>query len=73
MRIEGRGGEAHPFAGGTVEAHGDHRIAMSFTVAALRSRGPIHIRDTANVGTSFPGFVALARSVGLDVSVAEGD
>ena len=72
MRIEGRGGEAHPFAGGTVEAHGDHRIAMSFTVAALRSRGPIHVRDTANVGTSFPGFVALARSVGLDVSVAEG-
>ena len=72
MRIEGRGGEAHPFAGGTVEAHGDHRIAMSFTVAALRSRGPIHVRDTANVGTSFPGFVALARSVGLDVNVAEG-
>ena len=72
MRIEGRGGEAHPFAGGTVEAHGDHRIAMSFTVAALRSRGPIHVRDTANVGTSFPGFVALARSVGLDVSVAAG-
>ena len=73
MRIEGRGGEAHPFAGGTVEAHGDHRIAMSFTVAALRSRGPIHIRDTANVATSFPGFVALARLVGLDVSVAKGD
>jgi 3-phosphoshikimate 1-carboxyvinyltransferase len=42
-------------------------------VAALRSGGPIHIRDTANVATSFPGFVALARLVGLDVSVAKGD
>jgi hypothetical protein len=26
------------------------------------------VRDTANVATSFPGFVALARSVGLDLA-----
>jgi len=69
MRIEGRGGEATPFAGGTIQSHGDHRIAMSFTVAALRSRGAIRVEDTANVGTSFPGFVDLARQVGLGVQV----
>lgn len=71
MRIQGRGGEARPFAGGTVESHGDHRIAMSFAVASLRSGGPIRILDTTNVATSFPGFVALANSVGLDIRVSQ--
>ena len=67
MRIEGRGGDAAPFAGGTVQSHGDHRIAMAFAVAALRSRGPVTIVDTENVGTSFPGFADLAASVGMRV------
>lgn len=70
MRIEGHGEQAQPFAGGRVSSHGDHRIAMSFAVAALRSRGAIRIDDTVNVGTSFPGFVDLARSVGLNITVA---
>lgn len=52
-------------SGGTVDSHGDHRIAMSFAIAALRAAGPVSIRDCANVNTSFPGFVALARSAGL--------
>ena len=30
------------------------------------------IRDVANVATSFPGFVALARSVGLDIRESAG-
>jgi len=50
-----------------VDSHGDHRIAMSFAVAALRSLGPIAIRDCANVNTSFPGFAALARGAGLTI------
>ncbi|MBA3480083.1 MAG: 3-phosphoshikimate 1-carboxyvinyltransferase [Lautropia sp.] len=67
MRIVGRGAEANPFAGGTVESHGDHRIAMAFAVAALRSSGPITILDTGNVTTSFPGFADMAASVGMRV------
>jgi 3-phosphoshikimate 1-carboxyvinyltransferase len=67
MRIEGRA--AGPaFGGGEVEAFGDHRIAMAFSVASLRAAKSIGIRDVANVATSFPGFVDLARSVGLDVT-----
>ena len=54
-------------SGGTVDSHGDHRIAMSFAVAALRARGPIRIGDCANVNTSFPGFAALAREAGLAI------
>jgi 3-phosphoshikimate 1-carboxyvinyltransferase len=66
MEITGRG-EGPAFAGGAVDSFGDHRIAMSFGIASLRSGGPISIRDVANVATSFPGFVDLSRSVGLDI------
>jgi 3-phosphoshikimate 1-carboxyvinyltransferase len=52
---------------GAVESHGDHRIAMSFAMAALRANGPIDIADVANVNTSFPGFVTLASEAGLDI------
>lgn len=55
-------------AGGSVDSLGDHRIAMAFAMAALRASGPIEISDCANVNTSFPNFVSLASSVGLDVS-----
>ena len=67
MRIEGRG-DGPAFSGGEVDSFGDHRIAMSFTIASLRAAKTLSIRDVANVATSFPGFVALARSVGLRVS-----
>ncbi len=60
------GGSLH---GGTVDSHGDHRIAMAFTVASLRTDGPVRIRDCANVATSFPGFPELASQAGLDVEV----
>jgi 3-phosphoshikimate 1-carboxyvinyltransferase len=53
--------------GGRVDSHGDHRIAMAFAVASLIAGGAIEIADTANVATSFPGFVSLARSAGLEL------
>jgi 3-phosphoshikimate 1-carboxyvinyltransferase len=55
--------------GGRIASHGDHRIAMSFAIAALRAGGPIDIDDCANVDTSFPGFAALAAGSGLDIRV----
>jgi len=59
-------------SGGTVDSHGDHRIAMSFAVAASCAAGPVRILDVANVATSFPGFLDVASGAGLDV-VAGGD
>lgn len=53
---------------GTIDSHGDHRIAMAFAMAGLRSQGNISITDCANVNTSFPGFVALAAHVGLQIN-----
>jgi len=55
------------FAAATVDSHGDHRIAMAFAVAALRSDGPITIRDCDNVNTSFPGFVDACRRIGMNI------
>jgi 3-phosphoshikimate 1-carboxyvinyltransferase len=60
-----RGGQA--LGGGVIESHGDHRIAMAFAVAGLVARSPIEIRDVANVATSFPGFLEIARSAGLRI------
>ena len=60
-----KGGE---MLGGTVDSHGDHRIAMAFAMAGLRANDQIRIADCENVGTSFPEFVELAAEVGLKVS-----
>lgn len=56
---------------GTVYSHHDHRIAMSFAVAALRAKGPIIIEGCDNVATSFPSFVELATEVGMRLEVSE--
>ena len=60
-----RGGSG--FSGGSVDSHGDHRVAMAFAIASARASGPIEVRDVANVATSFPGFVQTSRSVGLQI------
>lgn len=70
MRIEGKP-EGAAFRGGEIDSRGDHRIAMAFCIASLRAAKPIAVRDTANVATSFPGFVTLARAVGLDLAESE--
>jgi 3-phosphoshikimate 1-carboxyvinyltransferase len=54
--------------GGEVVSHGDHRIAMSFSIAGLRASAPITIHDCANVNTSFPEFRDLAKQLGLQLT-----
>jgi len=55
-------------SGGSVKSHGDHRVAMSFAVAATRAGWPVRIEDTAAVDTSFPGFVQCLRSLGVGIN-----
>lgn len=59
--------EGGPIGGGEITTHHDHRIAMSFAVASLRSTDTIKILDCAHVATSFPGFSELANSVGFNI------
>jgi 3-phosphoshikimate 1-carboxyvinyltransferase len=63
IAIRGRAGAS--LGSGTVNSHGDHRIAMAFTMAALKASGPIEILDCNNVATSFPGFAGLVRQCGI--------
>jgi 3-phosphoshikimate 1-carboxyvinyltransferase len=41
---------------GAVDSYGDHRIAMSLSILALRSKGIVNILDSDCINTSFPGF-----------------
>lgn len=53
---------------GTIESHGDHRIAMAFAIAGQISDGEVRINDIANVATSFPDFDGLARRAGFNLA-----
>lgn len=54
--------------GGKVRTRGDARVALAFAVAALASEERIVIEDCSKVHDSFPNFIELAHSVGLDIS-----
>ena len=44
-------------------SHGDHRLAMALTIAALFADGPVEIDDTACVAKSFPGFLEIIETL----------
>ena len=46
-----------------IDAHGDHRIAMAFSVAALVAKGETEIAGAECVAISFPEFFTLLESV----------
>jgi 3-phosphoshikimate 1-carboxyvinyltransferase len=52
MRIPG----GQSLRGAEVESHGDHRIAMAFSIAALRAEGETKILNAGAADVSFPGF-----------------
>ncbi|HXQ24869.1 MAG TPA: 3-phosphoshikimate 1-carboxyvinyltransferase [Candidatus Acidoferrales bacterium] len=56
MRVEGR--SSGKLRGAKIDPHGDHRIAMALSVAALGAEGETVIRDADCVGVSFPLFFA---------------
>jgi len=52
-----------------IETYEDHRIAMSFALAALRIGG-IVILDPECVGKTYPGYWAALRSLGVETRAA---
>ncbi|MDX6634443.1 MAG: 3-phosphoshikimate 1-carboxyvinyltransferase [Solirubrobacterales bacterium] len=59
MVIEGTGG----LRGGTIESHGDHRIAMLGAVAGLASREGVEVVGMEAAAVSYPGFEADLTSL----------
>lgn len=60
------------FSATTIDSRGDHRIAMSFAIAATRADAAVQIKDVATVDTSFPGFRACLQSLGINITQREG-
>ena len=72
--IEGKGSlvTGQIFASGEIESHHDHRIAMSFSIAGLRTSGENHHSRYETVAASFPTFTELANTkAGLDLQVVD--
>jgi len=63
--VQGKGRAA---GGGLVATHMDHRIAMAALVMGLASEKAVNVDDTAFIQTSFPGFVAMMRRIGGELS-----
>ncbi len=53
--------------GARVTTHGDHRIAMSHLILGLASDQPVAVDEPGMIATSFPGFLALMRSLGGEI------
>ncbi|HMK61875.1 MAG TPA: 3-phosphoshikimate 1-carboxyvinyltransferase [Dissulfurispiraceae bacterium] len=52
------------FKGGSVDSYGDHRIAMSLSIAAMVSDRPIVVNNAACADISFPGFYERLKGLG---------
>ncbi len=61
-----RGG---PIAGGAVNAHGDHRIAMALAVAGWLSQTGVTVRNAEILAESFPDFVPVFTRLGAATRV----
>lgn len=56
---------------GIIQSHHDHRISMSFAMASLQCQHSIEIDGVDNVATSFPNFVELCNSIGMNITEVE--
>ena len=52
-----------------IESHFDHRIAMCGAILAAITHGETIIDEFESVATSFPGFLTVLSTIGIDVTV----
>jgi len=69
IRLEGDWMVVGParLSGGTVDSHGDHRMAMALAVAALGAAGEVTINGAECVAKSYPQFFADLKKLGADI------
>ena len=51
-----------------IESFGDHRIAMSFLIAGLRSKNGVKVKDCINIETSSPNFSKIMNNLGMNIN-----
>ena len=55
--------------GSIIDASNDHRIAMSFAILGSITEKSVEIQGASSIKTSFPNFIDLMNSLGLDISI----
>lgn len=58
-----------PLAGGVIQPHGDHRLAMSLAVAGLAAQNPLTVTNAEMINESFPEFLQVIQKLGGHLSV----
>ena len=58
-----RNGSNAKLKGALIDSHNDHRIAMSFAIAALAAEGPTEIRNADCIKISYPAFFSDLTSL----------
>ena len=51
-----------------INSFDDHRIAMSFLIAGIRSKNGIRVINCNNIETSFPNFKDIMNSIGMKIN-----
>ena len=64
LRVFGRG---EVRGGASIATKSDHRIAMAFLALGLGAEQPVEVDEAEMIGTSFPGFVEVMRSIGAQI------
>ena len=64
LRIFGKGKVR---GGAKISTQGDHRIAMAFLGLGMAAEQPVEVDEAEMIGTSFPSFVEVMRSIGADI------
>jgi len=54
-------------AGGQVDAHGDHRLAMALALAGLAGKDEVTVNGAQIIAESFPEYPSVLRSLGAAV------
>jgi len=63
--VEGLSGP--PCGGAVIDAHHDHRLAMSFLTLGLASAEAVTVTGAATIATSFPDYAGLMQRLGADI------
>jgi len=63
--------EESPLKGARVHGHGDHRVVMALTVAALAAAGETTVDTAEAVAVTFPQFTECMARLGADIQVQD--
>ncbi|MDY0288023.1 MAG: 3-phosphoshikimate 1-carboxyvinyltransferase [Sphaerochaeta sp.] len=63
----------HFLHGGTVESHGDHRVAMALTAAAFMIDAKVTIMDVGCTEVSYPAFFPMLHNAGANLAIHENE